>query len=298
MYRILHGKLKFDHTHRNFKAFCWSVVLWLPIPLIFLLEVVDDFKIRRYKRLYQQIAVEVAELDHARFSILSRLDDAVTKLEVSDSSEALSSMLVVFGELKANKEQASRARLDALEKEIGRLGSQFFFVEPKPKAQVMLEFSRVFYRNRNRPEVKFAQPPSEYLAFRSRATSTWSPTQPEETTYASLASPNRIYKFDSDSTRNRSDTARREEWSTYFSSSFKKDVSLLDRRLQGRLMNAILEIAEQPTEAHGDTQKPLTGNLAGKWRYRLGDYRVVYVPNTESFVIVFLRCASRGEVYH
>ncbi len=91
---------------------------------------------------------------------------------------------------------------------------------------------------------------------------------------------------------------RYEDWTTYFSPSFKKDVAALDRKFAGRVMEAILEIVTDPTSPHGDTQKPLGGPLKGQWRYRLGDYRVIYLPREESFVIVFLRCSSRGDVYH
>jgi len=89
-----------------------------------------------------------------------------------------------------------------------------------------------------------------------------------------------------------------EDWKTMFTKTFKKEVGSLDKKLQGRVMEAVLEIAEEPTKLVGDTKKPLVGDLEGQWRYRVGDYRVVYRPEISGFLIIFLRCSSRGDVYH
>jgi hypothetical protein len=49
---------------------------------------------------------------------------------------------------------------------------------------------------------------------------------------------------------------------------------MIDRKLQGRILEALVEITKNPTEVRGDTVKPLTGDLKGFWRYRVGDYRI------------------------
>jgi len=89
-----------------------------------------------------------------------------------------------------------------------------------------------------------------------------------------------------------------EDWKTMFTKTFKREVGSLDKKLQGGVMEAVLEIAEEPTKLVGDTKKPLVGDLVGQWRYRIGDYRVVYRPETSAFLIIFLRCSSRGDIYH
>ena len=89
-----------------------------------------------------------------------------------------------------------------------------------------------------------------------------------------------------------------EDWKTLFTKTFRKEVGTLDKKLQGRVMEAVLEIAEEPIKLIGDTKKPLVGDLAGQWRYRIGDYRVVYRPEVSGFLIIFLRCSSRGDIYH
>ena len=43
--------------------------------------------------------------------------------------------------------------------------------------------------------------------------------------------------------------------------------------------------------------KSLTGNLAGLWRYRVGDYRLIARIEDERLVIVMVRIEHRSKVY-
>ena len=65
-------------------------------------------------------------------------------------------------------------------------------------------------------------------------------------------------------------------WAIGFSKQFKKDTKALDRKLQGRVLEVLEELSgyEFPFHASGDTFKPLVGELAGCWRYRIGDHRL------------------------
>ncbi len=46
--------------------------------------------------------------------------------------------------------------------------------------------------------------------------------------------------------------------------------------------------------AHG---KALTGNLAGLWRYRVGNYRLIADIQDDRLVILMLEAGHRGEIY-
>jgi len=81
------------------------------------------------------------------------------------------------------------------------------------------------------------------------------------------------------------------------SSNFTKAISKIDRKLQGRILEALTNTTDNPTTIRGDTVKPLTGELQGCWRYRLGDYRLVYSPDQSSGDITLLAFASRGSIY-
>ena len=43
--------------------------------------------------------------------------------------------------------------------------------------------------------------------------------------------------------------------------------------------------------------KPLTGNHSGKWRYRVGDYRIMAKIEDEKVVIIILTVGHRKSIY-
>jgi mRNA interferase RelE/StbE len=90
----------------------------------------------------------------------------------------------------------------------------------------------------------------------------------------------------------------KEEWKSIFTNAFKKGIKVIDKNLQARVLGAILEILENPITVKGDTIKPLTSEFKGMWRYRIGDYRLVYLPKTDNRQILFVEFASRGHIYH
>ena len=81
------------------------------------------------------------------------------------------------------------------------------------------------------------------------------------------------------------------------SSGFMKDITHIDRKLQGRILEALADIAADPLTVRGDTVKPLSRELAGNWRYRIGDHRVIYLPDKLSGDITLLAFAARGSIY-
>jgi len=78
---------------------------------------------------------------------------------------------------------------------------------------------------------------------------------------------------------------------------FRKDIQNVDRKLQGRILQAISRILEKPTTAHGDTVKPLSASMKGFWRYRLGDFRLIYFPELKEARVTLVSFMSRGEAY-
>jgi mRNA interferase RelE/StbE len=78
---------------------------------------------------------------------------------------------------------------------------------------------------------------------------------------------------------------------------FRRDVAQVEKKLQGRILQAIGEILDSPKTPRGDTVKPLAGELKGLWRYRIGDYRLVYQPSQDGSTVMLVSFASRGSVY-
>lgn len=87
------------------------------------------------------------------------------------------------------------------------------------------------------------------------------------------------------------------DWYIGFSNEFVKSIAKVDKKKQGRVLDAISKISMAPIQPIGDTIKPLTGDLAGLWRYRIGDDRLIYFPDPESKKVVLISFASRGSAY-
>jgi addiction module RelE/StbE family toxin len=87
------------------------------------------------------------------------------------------------------------------------------------------------------------------------------------------------------------------EWFMGMTKEFTKNVQGIDTKLQGRVLKAITAIVHDPTKARGDTIKPLAGEMKGLWRYRIGDYRLVYKPENTQRHIILVAFDSRGDIY-
>jgi mRNA-degrading endonuclease RelE of RelBE toxin-antitoxin system len=87
------------------------------------------------------------------------------------------------------------------------------------------------------------------------------------------------------------------DWLIGMSHQFIKDIRNADRKLQGRILGAISEILIEPTVIKGDTIKPLQAEKKGLWRYRIGDYRLIYQPVLSTKKILLMEFAARGVVY-
>lgn len=88
------------------------------------------------------------------------------------------------------------------------------------------------------------------------------------------------------------------EWFLALTTEFRKNVfEYQDKKQQGRFFEAITEIAKIPMEPRGDTIKRLTGDFAGIWRYRVGDFRILYLPDPATKTIALLAIRPRGGAY-
>ena len=69
----------------------------------------------------------------------------------------------------------------------------------------------------------------------------------------------------------------------------------MDKQTARRIRNELVEIAK--LEDPRSRGKALTGNLAGLWRYRVGDYRIICDIEDGVLVILVVDVAHRREVY-
>jgi mRNA interferase RelE/StbE len=90
---------------------------------------------------------------------------------------------------------------------------------------------------------------------------------------------------------------RPDRWLFGLGQQFLKAVDSIDRKMQGQILQAMTAIAKAPLTNRGDTVKPLMGEMNGYWRYRIGNFRLVYYPDEATRTITFYDFASRGSVY-
>lgn len=60
---------------------------------------------------------------------------------------------------------------------------------------------------------------------------------------------------------------------------------------------AVEEIRQGPLSLRGNTIKPLSHDLKGKWRYRIGDFRIVYEPDPDRKIVRLLDGGPRSGIY-
>ena len=78
--------------------------------------------------------------------------------------------------------------------------------------------------------------------------------------------------------------------------NFTKQFSKLDKYTQ-LLVKAWIEKNIMDCENPKEHGKNLVGNMAGLWRYRIGDYRLICEIQDEQLVILALSIGHRREIY-
>lgn len=84
-------------------------------------------------------------------------------------------------------------------------------------------------------------------------------------------------------------------WRIEFSRKADKAMQKLDKGIAAKIFDELEEIAAlDDPRSRG---KALTGNLAGVWRYRVGDYRILCDIEDGELVVLVVEVAHRREVY-
>lgn len=85
-------------------------------------------------------------------------------------------------------------------------------------------------------------------------------------------------------------------WTIEYAESVKKTVRKLDAQ-ERRRIRAFLEERLAGLDDPRSLGKSLSGSLAGLWRYRVGDYRVIARIEDDRMVVLVVRIGPRKEVY-
>ena len=85
-------------------------------------------------------------------------------------------------------------------------------------------------------------------------------------------------------------------WTVEVSSFAEKQLRKLDRPIQKRLIDWLedrIEGCKNPRHFG----EPLRGEMAGLWRYRIGDYRIICEIQDQQLVVLALAVGHRREIY-
>jgi len=85
-------------------------------------------------------------------------------------------------------------------------------------------------------------------------------------------------------------------WTIKPTRRFERDLAKLDKSVQRKIL-AYLETRVAPSSDPRKFGKALGYDLAGFWRYRMGDYRILCKIEDEQLVIVAVSVAHRSVVY-
>ncbi len=82
------------------------------------------------------------------------------------------------------------------------------------------------------------------------------------------------------------------KYNLLLSHKFDRDFSRLEKTLQGRVVEGLRELIENP---HGG--KPLKGKLKGLLSWRVGNYRILYQIQEEKLLVFAISVNHRKHVY-
>jgi mRNA interferase RelE/StbE len=85
-------------------------------------------------------------------------------------------------------------------------------------------------------------------------------------------------------------------WLIEFDEAAERDFSKLDKPIQSRIFRYLHDRIAN-TENPRDFGKPLRHELAGLWRYRVGDYRILCQIEDERVTVLVVEIVHRGKAY-
>lgn len=83
-------------------------------------------------------------------------------------------------------------------------------------------------------------------------------------------------------------------WQIKWKDSARKELRAIDPQYQKKITRYLSKMSAENPRWFG---KPLSGNLAGLWRYRVEDYRIICNIDDQEITILVLSVGHRKEVY-
>ena len=74
-------------------------------------------------------------------------------------------------------------------------------------------------------------------------------------------------------------------------------LAVFDRAMGNKVFAALEELTKNPIECRGNTIKRLKGSKKHMWRYRIGDYRLLFIPLKELAQVLLVTFSHWNKVY-
>jgi mRNA interferase RelE/StbE len=87
------------------------------------------------------------------------------------------------------------------------------------------------------------------------------------------------------------------KWKVEVKPAAERQYLKLGGKTRGRIIAALREIERAENPLLHRNVRPLTGQLKGDFRIRIGDYRILFTPDREEKVIYVYAILPRGEAY-
>ena len=83
-------------------------------------------------------------------------------------------------------------------------------------------------------------------------------------------------------------------WKIQFTAKAEKQLAKLDQPTAKKLYQFL---TQKVVNSPYDLGKPLSANLKGLWRYRIGNYRIIVEHHQDELVVLVLKLGHRKEIY-
>ena len=89
--------------------------------------------------------------------------------------------------------------------------------------------------------------------------------------------------------------AHKESWEIVLTKPAEKVYDKSPKDMRKRLDTCFEELEKNPL--FGNNIRPLTGQLKGLYRYRVGGWRVIYRPSKQHVIVEIIAILARGDAY-
>lgn len=87
-----------------------------------------------------------------------------------------------------------------------------------------------------------------------------------------------------------------QKYTLEYSRGFVKQIKKMDKFVQKNIINWF-GVNIQNTNNPKQHEKALSGNLKGKWRYHVGNYRILCVIEETQLIVLALQVGHRNKIY-